>query len=75
MRAKVTISDFDFEFAGYGHYKVWYTSPATGKIWRNTTDDMMLIDATKNAESPMRKDLEALKQMCKRGDCSGKNFR
>lgn len=33
MRAKTTISDFRFEFAGYGHYKVTYTSPVTGKSW------------------------------------------
>lgn len=67
MRAKTTISDFRFEFAGYGHYKVTYTSPATGKRWTTTTNDMPLIDATKNAEEPKRKDLEELKRICKDG--------
>jgi hypothetical protein len=65
MRAKTTISDFQFEFAGYGHYKVTYTSPVTGKQWTATTNDMPLIDATKNADEPKRRDLETLKRVCK----------
>lgn len=32
MRAKTTISDFRFEFAGYGHYKVTYTSNEFAKM-------------------------------------------
>lgn len=56
MRAKTTISDFRFEFAGYGHYKVTYTSPVTGKQWTAKTNDMPLIDATKNADEPKRRD-------------------
>ena len=65
MKRKTTISDFEFTFWGYGHYKVTYTSPATGKKWATVTDDMLMIDATKNAEEPKRKDLERLKKMCK----------
>lgn len=65
MAKKTTIYDFDFEFAGYGHYRVTYTSPATGKKWSTVTDDMLMIDATKNAEEPKRKDLERLKKICK----------
>lgn len=53
MATKTTIYDFNFEFAGYGHYKVTY--------------DMPLIDATKNADEPKRKDLEQLKRVCKDG--------
>lgn len=60
---KTQISDFDFE--GYGHYKVTYTSPVTGKQWSKTTSDMTLIDATKNSDEPKRKDLERLKRICK----------
>lgn len=67
MRAKTTISDFRFEFAGYGHYKVTYTSPVTGKSWTAKTNDMPLIDATKNADDPKRCDLETLKRVCKNG--------
>lgn len=64
---KTTIYDFDFEIAGHGYYKVTYTSPATGKRWTTTTNNMPLIDATKNAEEPKRKDLEELKRICKDG--------
>ena len=49
---KTTINDFSFQFTGHGHYKVTYTSPASGKQWTRTTSDMQLIDATKNADLP-----------------------
>lgn len=62
---KTTLRDFDFTFAGYGHYKVTYTSPATGKQWSATISDMELVDATKNSDDPKRKDLEMLKFICK----------
>ena len=65
MKRKVSIYDFKFEFAGYGHYKVTYTSPATGREWQTVTNNMPLIDATKNTENPKLKDLEALKFICK----------
>lgn len=65
MTRKISITDFSFQIAGYGHYKVTYTSPVTNRSWTTTTDDMTLIDATKNADSPKRKDLEALKYICK----------
>lgn len=67
MRKKTTISDFRFETAGYGHYKVTYTSPVTWKQWTAKTNDMPLIDATKNADEPKRRDLEILKRICKNG--------
>jgi hypothetical protein len=62
---KTTKSDFQFFFNGYGHYKVIYTSPITNRIWTKLTDDMPLIDATKNEDAPKRKDLEMLKFICK----------
>lgn len=65
MRAKTSIYDFSFIPIGYGHYKVTYTSPVTGKQWTATTNDMPLIDATKNADDPKRCDLETLKRICK----------
>lgn len=65
MATKISISDFTFEFKGYGHYKVTYTSPATKKQWSSTINDMTIIDATKNADDPKRKDLEELKRKCK----------
>ena len=62
---KISISDFRFAFAGYGHYRVTYRSPITGKEWTTTTNNMQLIDETKNAENPKKKDLEMLKYFCK----------
>lgn len=67
MKAKkISISDFSFMPSGYGHYKVTYTSPVTGKSWTTVTSDMPLIDATKNADEPKRCDLERLKRFVKR---------
>ncbi len=60
-----TKSDFQFLFSGHGHYKVIYTSPVTGKKWTKVTNDMPLIDSTKNEDAPKRKDLEMLKFICK----------
>ena len=65
MRAKTSIYDFSFMRSGYGHYKVTYTSPVTGKQWTATTNDMPLIDATKNADEPKRRDLKPLKEFAK----------
>lgn len=65
MTTSIKLSDFTFQFAGYGHYKVTYTSPNTGKQWTATTNNMPLIDATKNAELPLVKNLKQLKRVCK----------
>lgn len=62
---KISRSDFSFHFSGYGHYRVTYTSPVTGKSWSTVTDNMPLIDATKNADNPKRCDLESLKYLVK----------
>ena len=62
---KTEITDFTFEFSGYGHYKVTYTSPKTGKQWTKIISDMTIIDATKNEDNPKRVDLNHLKWMCK----------
>ena len=55
---KTELNDFTFTFSGHGHYKVTYTSPTTGKEWTRTTDNMTLIDETKNSDKTKRKDLE-----------------
>ena len=62
---KTQLSDFTFKPSGHGHYQVTYTSPVTGKEWTTTTNNMPLIDLTKNTDSPMRKDLNYLKELCK----------
>ena len=66
MKRKTQLSDFTFIYKGRGAYKVKYESPATGKYWSTYTDNMPLIDATKNADEPKQKDLEELKRLCKR---------
>ena len=65
MKNSIKLSDFSFQFSGYGHYKVTYTSPVTGKSWTKTTNNMPLIDATKNADEPKKVDLNKLKNVCK----------
>lgn len=65
MKRGISISDFVFEFAGYGHYKATYTSPVTGERWSRTISDMTIIDATRNSDEPNAKDLERLKRICK----------
>lgn len=65
MYPKISIRDFHFFPNGYGHYKVTYTGPLSGKKFSCVTNDMPLIDATKNADNPRRKDLEQLKRLCK----------
>lgn len=65
MKQKISLIDFEFRFEGRGHYKVTYTSPVTGKKWSCVTDDMELVDETKNAEFPKRKNLELLKLKAK----------
>ncbi len=65
MKNSIIISDFTFRPSGHGHYKVTYKSPATGKEWTTLTSNMPLIDVTKNADEPLKKDLDHLKRVCK----------
>jgi hypothetical protein len=60
-----SINHFSFEFMGYGHYKVTYTSPATGKEWSKTINDMSIIDRTKNADYTTVASLNQLKKLVK----------
>ena len=65
MITKTQLSDFNYQFSGYGHYRVSYTSQPNGKQWSTVITDMTLIDDTKNPDDQKRKDLEALKRLCK----------
>jgi hypothetical protein len=65
MKNTISLNDFTFKFAGYGHYEVTYTSPKTRKEFTTVTNNMPLIDATKNSDSPKIKDLNELKKLCK----------
>ena len=62
---KTKTCDFTFEFSGYGHYMVTYTSPTTGKCWAKTINNMCLVDSVMNEENPTQKALDDLKRACK----------
>lgn len=66
MKRKIDITDFTFRPVGFGIYQVIYESPVTGRRWTTIVDDMTIIDATRNADTPKIKDLEMLKRICKR---------
>ena len=66
MKIELSIYDFRFTPSGCGAYDVIYTSPATRKTWETRVEDMTLIDATKNAVNPKKKDLQYLKWLCKK---------
>ena len=62
----ISINDFKFEWCGYGHYKVTYTSPNTCYNWSRVTNNMRLIDSTKNEGAfAKKKDLNDLKRFVK----------
>lgn len=65
MKNSIKITDFNFRFTRHGHYEVTYTSPVTNTKFTTITNDMPLIDATKNAYEPRIKDLNSLKRICK----------
>ena len=58
------LSKFSFTFAGYGHYKVTYTT-GRGDYWLALINDMMSIDRTKNAEWAKVDDIKHLRNLCK----------
>lgn len=57
MKNQISISDFNFQFAGHGHYRVTYNGKTV------TTSNMPLIDATKNSDKPKKKDLITLRNL------------
>lgn len=65
MKRTISISDFSFIPAGYGHYRITYKSPLSGKQWEKITCNMLLVDATKNSDNPKKKDLEELRRFLK----------
>lgn len=65
MGIKISMRDFRFATAGYGHIKVTYISPVTGKRWSKTINNTSLLDETLYSENPKKKDLVRLKKECK----------
>ena len=64
FRIKLSLNHFRFEFSGHGHYKVVYTNPINFKQFSTVTNDMQLIDATKNSDQPKFSNLIRLKKLC-----------
>ena len=58
------LSQFRFNFSGYGHYRVVYTTPSKRYMYIVTINDMTVIDATKNAEYAKLDDILNLRRMC-----------
>lgn len=64
------LAGFTFRPAGFGAYLVTYESDydrKMGRYWQNRIEDMTVIDATRNADEPKRKDVDTLRRMVKRG--------
>ena len=64
MKNLISISNFDFKKTGSGSYLVTYRSNF-GKEFTASTNNMPLIDLTKNADEPKKVDLNRLKRVCK----------
>ena len=62
---KISKSHFSFTLKSYGRYFVIYTSPKTNIQYCSDVTDMTIIDAVKNTDTPMVKDLIELKRYCK----------
>lgn len=60
------LHSFSFRFQSYGAYVVTYTTDRRGDYWKARIEDMMLIDATKNADVARVKDIQALYDAVKR---------
>lgn len=58
------LSQFSFNFSGYGHYVVTYTTPSGRYMYRVTINDMTLIDATRNAKWAKLEDIKWLRYAC-----------
>lgn len=65
MAQQISKADFSFKSSGYGCYEVTYQSPITRKTWSKKITDMTIIDATKNEDFPLKKDLNLLKSIVK----------
>ena len=66
------LEGFFFRKVSSGAYQVDFYSHYDRKVmryWTNRIEDMTIIDATKNAEYPKRKDVELLRRLVKRGRC------
>lgn len=68
---RLNSTNFDFESAGYGAYKVTYTTPSRGDYWVARVDFMPLIDETKNADYPAQAAWRRLREYVQ---CNGEHY-
>lgn len=64
------LEGFTFRKVLSGAYIVTYESDydrKVGRYWQNRIQDMTVIDATRNADEPKRRDVELLCRIVKRG--------
>ena len=67
MSRHLTKAEFTFTPVPFGRYKVVYTSAISGIRWENVTDNVTLVNAVRNADSPNQGDLSRLRTVCKSG--------
>ena len=63
------LEGFTFRKVSSGAYQVTYESQydrKVGRYWTATINEMPLIDATRNADAPLRKDVDRLRRLVKR---------
>lgn len=63
------LEGFTFRKVSSGAYQVTYESDydrKVGRYWTARIEDMTVIDATRNCDEPMRKDVEHLRYLVKR---------
>ena len=68
----LSLSDFKFNRIGSGSYLVTFTSRKTCKEFTSSTNNISLIDSTKNSDQPKLVDLIRLKWVAK---SSSKTFK
>ena len=76
MRTKMSLQGFTFKKVSFGCYWVFYQSDydlRIGRYYVNEINDMTIIDATKNCDEPLRKDIMRLKRLVKAGRCHRTN--
>lgn len=63
------LEGFTFRKVSSGAYQVTYESDydrKVGRYWTARIEDMTIIDATRNADTPKRKDVDRLRYLVKR---------
>lgn len=69
VERRESLSNFSKKVSGYGHFKVSYRSPKTGKIWSRTIEsNSNLFHDVFEVENPSLKALNNLKKFVKQNN-------